>query len=66
MTRILLAALLMSGSAVSSAIPLSEWNLNLSAIGGADATHIGTVTLNGFSKLDQTIAGSSAFGQAFA
>lgn len=65
MIRILLSVLLLGGAAVSSATPLSEWNLNLSAFGGSNATNIGTVTLNGFSELDQTIVGNSGLGQAF-
>ena len=65
MIRIWLAALLLGAATLSSATPLSEWNLNLGALGGADASHIGTVTLNGFSELDQTISGNSALGQSF-
>ena len=65
MFRILFAALLLSSAALSNATPLNAWNLNLSAVGGTDATQISTVTLNGYSELNQTISGNSAFGQAF-
>lgn len=65
MIKILLVALLLSSATLASATPLSEWNFKLGALGGADASHISTATLNGFSELDQTIAGNSAFGQSF-
>ena len=65
MIKILFAALLLSGATFSSATPLSEWNLNLGTLGGTNAAHIGTVTVNGFSELDQTISGNSGLGQAF-
>ncbi|MBL0037931.1 MAG: hypothetical protein IPP36_03995 [Nitrosomonadales bacterium] len=63
MFKILFAALLLSGAALSSAAPLNAWNLNLGAVGGTNATQIGIVTLNGYSELDQTISGNSAFSQ---
>ena len=65
MFKILFAALLLSGAALSSAAPLNAWNLNLGAVGGTNATQIGIVTLNGYSELDQIISGNSAFGQHF-
>ena len=65
MFRVLLAALLLVFATMASAVPLSSWNFNLGALGGSNASTIDTVTLNGFSELDQTIAGNSAFGQPF-
>ena len=52
MFKILFAALLLSSAALSSAAPLSAWNINLGAVGGTNVTQIGTVTLNGYSELD--------------
>ena len=64
MSKILFAALLLSGAALSSAAPLSAWNFNLGAVGGTNAAQIGAITLNGYSELDQIISGNSTFSQA--
>lgn len=60
----LMAPLLICACA-ANATPLNSWNLNLGVLGGGNATNISTMTLNGFSELDQTIAGNSALGQGF-
>lgn len=65
MFRVLLVVLIFGFSTLSNAIPLSSWNLNLGTLGGANGSNINTVTLNGFSELDQAITGNSAFGQSF-
>ena len=65
MFRAFIAVLLLGLATMADAVPLSSWNFNLGALGGSSATNIGTVTLNGFSELDQTIAGNSALGQPF-
>lgn len=65
MRRALIAGLLLACATSAVAIPLSNWNLNLGALGGSNTTGITDVTLNGFSQLDQTIVGNSAIDNSF-
>lgn len=65
MLRALIAGLFLAFATSAVAVPLSNWSLNLGALGGSNATGIIDVTLDGFSQLDQTIAGNSAIGNAF-
>jgi hypothetical protein len=66
MFRSVIFGLVLSAYAsVSAGTLLSSWDLNLGTVGGSNAIAIGAVTLNGFSEIDQTVVGSSAFGQAF-
>ena len=63
--RALFAVLSFGFATITGAVPLSGWNINLGTFGGTNTANIDTVTLNGFSELDQTITGNSAFGQPF-
>lgn len=65
MRRILFAGLFLAYAASAAAVPLSNWNLNLGAIGGTNATAITDVTLNGFSEIDQTISANTSYGNPF-
>jgi|GEM_PF-4497272 len=62
-TILLLLVFLLNGTA--NADPLSSWSLNLSTVGGANSTGISTVTMNGFSELDQVITSNSGLGNPF-
>lgn len=65
MRKVLFAGLFLAYAASAVALPLSNWNLNLGAIGGTNATAITDVTLNGFSQVDQTISANTSYGNPF-